>query len=196
MDGVVDPIVGDVELVERVRRGDAWARGALYRRYAPELGNLALRLLRHRAEAEDVLHDAFVTAFESLGQLKDPTRVRAWLRKVTVRHAHRRFRRRRLRRALGLAPPPDPALGLDELAGYEPGQEAAIELREMDLALHAVPDRARAVWTLRHVDGEALVRIAELVGVSLATVKRDLVRAEGAIARGAAPGRAEAAHGR
>jgi RNA polymerase sigma-70 factor (ECF subfamily) len=176
-----DVEVDDTELVRRCVEGDQWARGALYHRYAGDVANLALRLLRDKVEANDVLQDTFVTAFETTGKLREPARVRSWLRTIAVRHVQRRFRRRRLRRLLGFRPAPQP---LEELAAEESSQEAVAQLRRVDAVLRTLPDRARTVWTLRVLEGETLPAIAELCGISLATVKRDLASAQDEI-RGA-----------
>ena len=170
-----DVELDDEALVRRCVEGERWARAALYHRYSTDVGNLALRLLRDRDEASDVLQDTFITAFERIGSLREPARVRAWLRSVAVRHVQRRFRRARLRRLLGFRSAPIP---LEELAVGEASQEAVAQLRRVDVVLRALPARARTVWTLRVVEGETLPAIAEACAISLATVKRDVAAAQ------------------
>lgn len=170
-----DVDVADAALVARCLDGDRWARGALYRRYAEDVASLALRLLRDRDEAMDVLQDTFVTAFRTLPSLRHPAKVRAWLRTIAVRHVQRRFRRQRLRALLGFR---RPTLPLEELAARDASQDAVLELRRVDAVLARLPDRARIVWTMRRVEGETVPAIAEALGVSLATVKRDVALAQ------------------
>src|SRR5690242_16252718 len=88
----------DVELLRRVAEGDAAAVGALYDRYAATLLPLALRILRNRAEAEDVLHDAFVAVSDRAGQYAaERGSVIAWLvtlvRNLSIDRTRRRDRR-------------------------------------------------------------------------------------------------------
>ena len=165
-----------VGLVERARRGDVAARAELYHRFAREVSNLALRLLRDRTEAADLSQDVFVEAFEQLSALRDPAKVGGWLRTITVRQAQRRFRRRKLRRVLGFVQVDE--LGLEQLARQDANQEAVLQLRRVDGALRKLDSRARIVWTLRFLEQETLPSIATLCDVSLATVKRDLSRAQ------------------
>ncbi len=82
--------------------GDRAGEEALYRRHAPSVLRLATRLLRSNEDASDVLQDAFVSAFEDLGALREHDAFRAWVHRITVRLVHRRFRRRRLLGFVGL----------------------------------------------------------------------------------------------
>ena len=70
----------DVALLRRLQRGDTAAMGALYDRYAPQLLALAVRMLRSEREAEDLLHDLFLEAWQNVRQY-DETKgtVRTWL---------------------------------------------------------------------------------------------------------------------
>src|SRR5687767_14795025 len=95
----------DSVLVERSLTGDRWAEEMLYRRHAAALLGLCTRLLRDGADAEDVVQDAFVDALEELATLREPAQFRKWLTGIAVHKVHRRLRRRKLLRALGLWEP-------------------------------------------------------------------------------------------
>src|SRR5262249_5036468 len=69
----------DRELVHRAQQGDRWAEEAIYRRYVQFVGSIALRLLRARSDAEDVVQDTFAIALEQLGSLRDGEALRPWL---------------------------------------------------------------------------------------------------------------------
>ncbi|MCA9606529.1 MAG: hypothetical protein KC619_13080, partial [Myxococcales bacterium] len=131
--------VTDAELVRRALEDDAWARAALYHRHAPTVANLALRLLRDRDQAADVLQDTFIEALTGLHRLREPDKVRAWLRRIAVNRVQRRFRRNKLLRTLGLDR--GSALGLDELASPSADPEVRLELRRADAALRTLSAR-------------------------------------------------------
>jgi RNA polymerase sigma-70 factor, ECF subfamily len=88
--------LGDDELVRRALTGDRWGREMLYRRHAGSLLAMTVRLLANRGEAEEIVQDTFVTAFEQLGTLREPGAVRAWLGQIAVNLVRRRFRGARM----------------------------------------------------------------------------------------------------
>jgi RNA polymerase sigma factor (sigma-70 family) len=85
----------DADLVQAHLAGDRGALAAIYDRYAAALYDTATYLLGDRDEAADVVQDTFVTAAQHLAQLRDPTRLRAWLFAVARHEVERRGRRRR-----------------------------------------------------------------------------------------------------
>src|SRR3954463_5940538 len=109
------PSLADAVLVHRAQRGEAWAREAIFRKHVEYVNALSLRLMRDRSEAEDVVQDTFLSAFRRLDQLHEAGSLRGWLGSIAVHLAHRRFRRRRWLRFVGLAEAGE-QLDLNELA--------------------------------------------------------------------------------
>ncbi|MBN3034268.1 MAG: RNA polymerase sigma factor [Bacteroidales bacterium] len=75
------------ELIERCRKGDRKAQMEIYELYYKSMYNTSLRILNHREEAEDVMHDAFLTAFERIGQFRGEGAFGGWLRRIVVNHS-------------------------------------------------------------------------------------------------------------
>jgi RNA polymerase sigma-70 factor, ECF subfamily len=167
----------DSQLVAAALSGERAAEEQLYRRHAPAVLALATRLLRRSADAEDVAQDAFVSAFERLSQLSEPALFRRWLLRIAVSHAHRRFRRQKLLRVLGLDRSSDDA-SLSHLALPGLAAEQRAELARIDQALAQLAVADRSAFVLRYVEGYELSEAAELSGCSLATFKRRLKRAQ------------------
>lgn len=176
----------DAVLVGRALDGDRWAEEALYRRHVDAVAAMAARLLGRRAEAEDVVQDTFVVVLEQLGDLREPRQFRSWLLKVAVHQAHRRFRRRRLRKALGLDRQiDDTRLAVLAKSGNDP--EVVSELARLDAALARLPAQPRIAWMLRYVEGMRLAEVASACGCSLATAKRRIARADARVRAHVAP---------
>jgi RNA polymerase sigma-70 factor (ECF subfamily) len=171
----------DAALVAGACRGETAAREALFRKHVRTAWTLALRLTARRDDADDVVQDAFVTALGDLANLKVGDAFGAWLATIVVRQAHRHFRRRRLRRLLGLDRAPDEGV-LGALAAPDTSPERLIELSQIDAVLRTLDERERSAWVLRHVEGHTLVEVAEVCGCSLATAKRRVAAAQRALA--------------
>jgi len=171
------PRAADSELIERLVRGDQWAKEALYRRYVKVVWSTALHMMGNRADAQDVVQDTFVEAFRDVATLRVHAALRPWLLRISVHQAHRRFRRRKLLRRLGLDHGSDDA-ALDTLLHPDASPELKSELRSVERALSGASVAERFAWILRHVDGHSLEEIAAASDCSLATVKRRLMRAQ------------------
>jgi RNA polymerase sigma-70 factor (ECF subfamily) len=174
--------LGDEELVRRALTGDRWGREMLYRRHAGSLLAMTVRLLANRSEAEEIVQDTFVTAFEQLGTLRELGAVRAWLGQIAVNLVRRRFRRARLARFLGLDRGADDAT-LEALADPGVSSDQRAELALVDRLLRGMKPALRLAWMLRRVEGLELGEVALLCGCSLATAKRRIAEAEAIVDR-------------
>ena len=170
----------DGELVARLLRDDQWAKEALYRRYFPAVWGLACRLVGSSVDAEDVVQDAFAVALQDIRALKAPDRFKAWLLQITVHQAHRRFRRRRLLRTLGMRWGVEDCT-LESQALPDSTQEVRLQLAEIDRVLGRLPAADRTAWMLRYVEVYSLPAVADACQCSLATAKRRIARAHGQV---------------
>lgn len=148
-----------------------------YRRHARYVANLTMRLLGSDDAVNDIVQDVFVIAQRGLTALRDPEAERGWLRTVTLRRIARHVRWRRIKGALGLGTTPDYE---QELSRELPADERVL-LSQVYRVLDDLPVAERLAWSLRHLEGEQLERIAELTGCSLATAKRRITAAHEAI---------------
>jgi RNA polymerase sigma-70 factor (ECF subfamily) len=174
---VVRPLafqVDDATLVAAARRADAPARRQLFERYAHHVARVLTRLLGADGEIADLVHDVFVMALRDLDRLDDPSALKAWLTAIAVNvargHIRRRVRRRWLRFFAPDEVPEPPTNGADDEA-----REAA---RATYAILDEMPADERIAFALRFIDGMELAAAAQACGVSLATIKRRIARAE------------------
>jgi RNA polymerase sigma-70 factor (ECF subfamily) len=159
------------------RAGEAWASEALFRRHAPKLNGLAFRLMGRDADMDDLVQEAFARAFVSLDRLKEPQAFEGWLRAILVRAARVTLRRRRVLARLGFGRRAL-EIDLDALVSKTATPEEALEVRQVYRLVQDLPVDLRLVLVLRRVEDLSLEEIATLMGVSLATVKRRIARAE------------------
>lgn len=157
--------------------GERWAQEALFRRYARLVNGLAYRLLPSEADADDLVQDVFVQAFQNLDRLQNQQAFGSWIASIVVRTAHKRLRRNRLMTRLGLRRP-EP-VDLDALLSSAAPPDAAAEARAIYALVDRLTPEERVVLILRRVEGLSLAEIATQVGKSQATVKRRLSAAQG-----------------
>lgn len=161
---------GDAELVERTLTGSTQAFGLLVQRHEPLVRGLARRFARGEAEAQDVVQDVFLRAFDRLATLREPARLRPWLARLAVQRGLALGRRRRVETAAL------PRLAREEATtGVAP--EATEERARLLAALDELPADARAVVVLRYLEGLDAPRIADALGLSPEAVRQRLSRA-------------------
>ena len=170
-------LLAEHELVERARNGDRSASEQLVVRHVSAVLRRATLLMGNVADAEDVAQDAFYEALRDLKQLKDPRYFGPWVGQIAVHQMHRRFRRRRLHRALGLEQGEEEGR-LADLAAPDTDPSVHAQLKEVDNLLKRAATSDRLAWMLRNVEGLPLAEVAELVQCSLATVKRRVAKVQ------------------
>ncbi len=164
--------ISDAALVERALDSDRWAMEALYRRHVGRVTNAVTRVAGRTADADDVVQDAFLTAFSRLSELREPAAFRGWLARIAMNELRGRLRKRRWLKRLSLDRDDDDDASLEALASDDASPEVRTELARLDKVLRAMDPEARMAWMLRHVEGWALDEVASALDVSLATAKR------------------------
>jgi RNA polymerase sigma-70 factor, ECF subfamily len=157
----------DARWVVAARTGDADAILRLLARHRPPLVRLLTGVAGDLATAEDLAQEAFLLAFRHLGQLRDPARFYPWVRRLALRHALHRLRRRR---------------EVASEAALEPDTPAdPIRRAETRLAVHAVlqrlPVELRVTLILREMEQLDYQEIADALKIPLGTVRSRLFAA-------------------
>ena len=170
----------DIDLLVRIGAGDVHAVGELYDRFAPTLLPLALRIVHDRAEAEDVVHDAFVAVSDRAGQyVPERGSVAAWLvtlvRNLAIDRKRRRERRGTLAREV-LAHEPQP-----EVQGPYELTAGASERAKVRRALATLPEAQRVTLEVAFFEGLSYPEIAARESVPLGTIKSRAARAIAAL---------------
>ena len=170
--------MSDADLVVLARSGDADAFRVLVSRYRAMAMSVALHLSGDREAAEDLVQEATLAAFVSLGRLRDPARFRSWFY-GTVVNVTRAWRRRQAGRPVTLD-------GWDTVRLIAaPADEAAQrELRWIVTgALECLPEASRTVLVLFYYDGLTVREIAARLGVTEAAVKSRLHKGRSQLGR-------------
>jgi RNA polymerase sigma-70 factor (ECF subfamily) len=158
----------DPALIGRLQRGDLAAFETVYRDFERAAWTLALRLTGHADAAHEVLQDAMLKAWQRAAQYRGDAPFWAWLRRLVVNEALMRLRRERVRAA-----EPFEDVYADE-RGAMPW--SLVDAAALDRALCRLPDTARAVLWLYHVEGYTHIEIAAQFGRTESFSKSQLAR--------------------
>jgi RNA polymerase sigma-70 factor (ECF subfamily) len=168
--------------LDRARGGDARAFDTLARTYERALYSHVSRILGPGPDAEDVVQDAFVSAWRSISSFEG-TSFKAWLFRIARNRAIDVIRAHKRRAELPLDPPDDeggssgwaePAAGGPELTDIVAGHEARAAV---EAALSLVPVEQRDALLLRDVEGFSYEEIASITVSEIGTVKSRIHRA-------------------
>lgn len=165
----------DALLASRAADGDANAFGALVRRHGPFLRAFATRLTGSSADADDVVQEGLIAAWDQLDTLGEPAKVRSWLATIVSRKATDRIRSRKPSSEL------DDERAEDSERGPEQRAIATSQLDALSNVLSALPDAQRECWVLKEVAGYSYEEIAERLGVTPVVVRGRLARARATV---------------
>lgn len=155
----------DAGLVERVRAGDSTAFDALVQAYMRQAFQLAYRVVGHREDAEDLVQEAFLAAYQYLDSYDATRPFGPWLMRIVLNRGSnlRRSRARRETEPETDAVSPAPS-ALDE-------SERAEAREQLARAMELLSERQRMIVTLFDVDGLTSTEIGELIDLSPGTVR-------------------------
>src|SRR5262244_1773008 len=170
--------LSDDEVVRRVMEGERALFEILMRRYNRRLFRVTRSIVGNDLEAEDIIQDAYVRAYEHLNQFEGRARFSTWLTKIAIYEAYARARRVDHQKVDSISMLE--GMGMDMKAnGRDPEQQIYnAELKTLlEKAFDALPDDYRSVFMLREIEGLSTAETAECLEISEENVKTRLHRA-------------------
>ena len=145
-------------LVAQARQGDAMAFSELVRRYEGKIFRLALHITQNREDAEDVLQETFLKAYEHLDQFQGNSKFYTWIVRIAVNQALMKLRRRKTDKSVSLDEQFD--TGEDtlvrEIAAWDEDPEQRFSREELgeilDSAIQSLEPPYRSVFVLRDIE--------------------------------------------
>ena len=169
--------------MEKARAGDAQAFTELVNHYERKIYRLAKHITQNDEDAEDVLQEAFLKAYEHLDGFKGDSKFYTWIVRIAVNEALMRLRKRKTDRSVPLDEPVE--LGEEsvarEIAVWEDNPEQQYSQEEwrriLDEAVESLKPDFRTVFVLRDIEELSTEETAETLGISVPAVKSRLLRA-------------------
>ncbi|PCE64926.1 RNA polymerase sigma factor [Sediminicola luteus] len=161
------------DLIKKCRQNDRTAQMALYRKYCDGMFHVALRYVRHDADAEDILQEAFIRAFSKLDQYKGEVSFGAWLKRIVINKCIDFIKAKK-----------ELTVGLDEgfvhLADDNDWEmETDVSMAEVHASMEALPEKYRQVVLLYLVEGYDHQEISQILGISETACRTRLLRGKG-----------------
>jgi RNA polymerase sigma-70 factor (ECF subfamily) len=176
-------VFDESDLVAKAREGDAAAFNQLVNRYERKIFRLAKHITQNDEDAEDVLQEAFLKAYEHLGDFHGQSKFYTWLVRIAVNESLMKLRKRKSDKTVPLDEPLD--TGEDtvvrEIAVWDENPEQKYSREELgeilDEAVQGLRPAFRTVFVLRDIEELSTEETAESLGISIPAVKSRLLRA-------------------
>lgn len=161
----------DTQLIGRILDGDTSGYGVLVERYKDLAYTIAYRILGRREDAEEVVQDAFVKAFQNLSSFRQKAKFTTWLYRIIYNTAISRHRQKKPGwQSIEEMTVPDHVL---EFVAEEEEDRHKI----LENAMQQLPEEDRVILTLYYVDESSVEDLHSILGISKANVKIKLFRA-------------------
>lgn len=175
--------IGEQELIESSIRGDTDSRRAIYSRHVQYLSAVCSRYITDPSDVKDVLQEAFIKIFQSLGRFewRGEGSLRSWMTRIVVNESLKLLRNNR-KLDIFVATPELPDVPDDD------GDDGEISVENVPPeAVHSMirelPDGYRTVFNLFVIEGRSHREIAEMLGISEATSASQFHRAKRILAK-------------
>lgn len=179
----VEEATSESSLVKAAKAGDIAAFEQLIRRYDRNVFRIAQHITQNHEDAEDVVQDAFLKAYQNLAGFQEQSKFYTWLVRIAVNEALMKLRRRRTGKMVSLdedVQTEDDSVPR-EVADWSPNPEqlyTQAELKDiLEKTIQGLPPGFRTVFVLRDVEGLSTEETAEALNLSVPAVKSRLLRA-------------------
>ena len=156
------------ELISGCKKGDRRSQSLLYKQYSSILFGICLKYSRNKVEAEDNLHDCFMTIYDKIGQYKSKGSFEGWMKRIAINTVLQKYRKEQHLNVVS-----------DNLM-----EEVELDTTYRELSLQTLlkyiqelPNKYRLTFNLYVLDGHSHKEISEMLGTSLGTSKSNLARA-------------------
>ncbi|MDX2445028.1 MAG: RNA polymerase sigma factor [Bacteroidales bacterium] len=159
-------------LIERCKQGDIKAQFLLYKQYSTSMYNIAIRFLNNKMDAEDILQESFITAFNKLVDLKSDASFGTWLKRIVINNCISFLRKNKIYFE-----------DVDDFPAEEMAASQEIEKSASPALIHnaikELPEGARTVLVLHSLEGYKHREISEMLSISESTCRTQYKRALG-----------------
>ncbi|MFL9485045.1 RNA polymerase sigma factor [Chitinophagaceae bacterium LWZ2-11] len=165
-------------MIDKCKRGESSGFTGLYNLHAKEVYNSIYRIINHTAEAEDILQESFLAAFQAIGGFENTGGFRAWVKRVAINKSIDRLRKKKIKfvelePTRVSAPEEDP---IDE-------ETFAFEVEKVRKAIDELPEGDKLIVQLYLFENIPQMEIAQMLGITNNAVRTQYHRAKQKVLR-------------
>lgn len=164
------------QLIEQCKSGNQLAQLEIYKRYYKAMYNTALRIVKDTFEAEDIMQEAFLTAFTKLDSLQESVTFGAWLKRIVINNSIYHYKKNSKYNDVPLN---DVLYKIEDDQGISEDHEFTnIKAKQVLESMKLLKDNYRISLTLHLIEGFDYEEISEIMNISYANCRTMISRAK------------------
>lgn len=163
------------DIVDGCKTGDQKAQFQIYKLYYKAMYNTSLRIVNDTMEAEDIMQESFLSAFEKIDTYSGTVSFGAWLKRIVINRSLDALSKRK-----AIFEDIEAHTGIRDVGSEEASRQEDLDLKveEVKEAINKLPDGYRIILSLYLLEGYDHDEIAEILGISSSTSRSQLSRAK------------------
>ena len=162
------------DIIDRCKSGEQKAQFQLYKLYYKAMYNTCLRIVNDSLEAEDIMQESFLKAFEKIIFYKGEVSFGAWLKKIVINHSLDELRKRKL----DTNSIEESVYEIKDDKDFDNSNEVSLKVEEIREEISKLPDGYRIVISLYLIEGYDHDEISEILNISSSTSRSQCARAK------------------
>ncbi len=158
------------KLIKQCRKGNRKAQFELYEMYSGQMYNASLRIVKDTQEAEDIMQESFLTAFEKLDTYRGEVPIGAWIRRIVVNRSLDALRKRKMEFET-------PDVIKDEPDEDPSDMEVGLSIEQVKECVMELPDSYRTILSLYLLEGYDHEEISQILDITNSTSRSQYARA-------------------
>ena len=159
------------ELIKACKQNNLKAQMQVYQMYKDMLYNVSLRIIKNQQDAQDMVHDAFIKAFQNIAKLENDLNLGPWLKRIVVNCSLDFLRKQKklgwLQESYELQ---------EEEEQTEMFEDHSLKIEDVKKAINALKDKYRIIIVLYLIEDYSHREIAEQLGLKESTVRNQYIR--------------------
>ena len=160
------------QLIERCKKSDSASQMEVYNGYCKAMYNVSFRILKDEFEAEDIIQEAFLTAFTKLNTFKGEVAFGAWLKRIVVNMSLTQLKKRNRYDEVKMEVIPNYEIEETEI------NYSSLNVKQVMKSLHSLKENYRIVLTLNLIEGYDYEEISQILNYTNENVRTTISRAK------------------